>query len=66
MRIGISPPETDPPLIVDSNAVLTFPVSCQFFQPIAGRNSQILDRLRRIQHRQLPKSRFLYVLAKPP
>jgi hypothetical protein len=51
MRIGISPPETDPPLIVDSNAVLTFPVSCQFFQPIAGRNSQILDRLRRIQHR---------------
>ena len=66
MRIGVSPPEADTPLVVDSNAVLTFPVSCQSFQSIAGRNSQIIDRLSSIQHRQLSERRLLYVLAKPP
>lgn len=48
VRVAVSPPETDPPLVVDPNAVLTFPVSCQFFQPIPGWDSQVLDRLRGI------------------
>jgi len=31
----ITPNETDSPLIVDSDAVLTFPIATQFLQPVS-------------------------------
>jgi hypothetical protein len=36
---------TEPPLIIDADAVLTAPVGVQSFEPIARRNSQILKLL---------------------
>jgi hypothetical protein len=46
----VSPHETDPPLIVDTDAVLPRPISSQGFQAIARGNPEILQARR---HRQL-------------
>ena len=43
-RIGIDPSETDPPLIIDPNAMLTFPVTGKSFQTISRNGSQISER----------------------
>src|ERR1017187_2275283 len=40
--IAIPPHEAHAELVVDGNTVLAFPVMAQLFQPVAGRNSQIL------------------------
>src|SRR5579863_1122285 len=39
VSIAIPPDEANPELIVDSNAVLNFPVTTQRLQPVAGRNA---------------------------
>jgi hypothetical protein len=39
--VAILPIETNPVLFVDSNAVLPLSISLEFFQTIAGRNSQV-------------------------
>lgn len=39
--VRIAPDETDPPLIVNANAVLARPVSLQRLEPIATRNGKI-------------------------
>ena len=43
VRAGVSPNETYPVLIVDANAIMPFPIACQRFQPIAGRNAQFVE-----------------------
>jgi hypothetical protein len=48
------PCKTDPPLVIDSNAVLALPISGELFDPISRRNAQILQRLRVVQYRELP------------
>jgi hypothetical protein len=53
VSVTLSPLETDAPLIVDSDAVLTLTVTVQFLQVIAGRDMQVLQRLRVIQHYEL-------------
>jgi hypothetical protein len=37
------PFETDPPLIVDADAVLAGPVASQFLQAVARRNSEVVE-----------------------
>src|SRR5579863_5548819 len=51
--VAFPPDEAHPELIVDPNAVLTFPVTMQRLQFVAGRNSQILQFLGRVNHGQL-------------
>jgi hypothetical protein len=41
--VTVPPDETHAELIVDSNAVLAFPVTVQLFETVARRNSQVLD-----------------------
>ena len=53
VSVTLSPLETDAPLIVDSDAVLTLTVTVQFLQAIAGRDAQVLQRLRVVQHYEL-------------
>jgi hypothetical protein len=53
VSVALSPLETDAPLIVDSDAVLTLTVTVQFLQAIAGRDTQVLQRLRVVQHYEL-------------
>ena len=38
------PLEADAPLVIDSNAVLTFPIALERFEPAAGQRSQVLER----------------------
>ena len=48
------PYKTDPPLVVDSNAVLALQIGRELLEPISRRNAEILQRLRVVQHRELP------------
>jgi hypothetical protein len=50
---AISPHQTDPPLIVDSNAALTLAVAVQRFQTVAGRSPQISKLLRCVDCKKL-------------
>jgi len=48
-RTRIGPSETDPKLIVDPDAVLSFPVASQSLKSVAGRNPQVLQNMRLVQ-----------------
>jgi hypothetical protein len=50
------PTETESPLIIDPNAVLALARAAQFFEPIARRNPQVLDRSGIVQHDELTTS----------
>ena len=51
---AITPDEAEPPLAIDSNAVLPFPLPSQWFQPIAGDISQIRKFIRSVELPQFP------------
>lgn len=50
MRIAAVPSKTNPPLVVDANAVLSFPFSVERLQTIAGRYPEIRKLYRGIKH----------------
>ncbi len=52
--IAITPLEADPPLIIDSNTVLSLPVSPECFQPVSWRGSEISKFRSRVQLPQFP------------
>jgi hypothetical protein len=53
-RVAIMPYKTDSPLVVDSNAVPASPIAGELLEPVSRRNPEILQRLRVVQHRELP------------
>jgi hypothetical protein len=55
----IRPAEADPPLIVDAYAVLSFPIAFQRFQPVPGRNPEMIERTNLIQIEKLAARRAL-------
>jgi hypothetical protein len=52
MRLAITPDETDPPLIVDANAMLPSPITLEGFKTVAWRNTKILQSPARLQVEQ--------------
>ena len=42
---GVGPHEADPPLVVDPDAVLTNSVALESLEPVARRNTEILEHL---------------------
>jgi hypothetical protein len=52
MRVSLDPTEANPPLIVDSNTILTHEITSRAFQPIGRRDPKILDQPRLVQHPQ--------------
>lgn len=54
MRSVSLPDKTDPPLIVDPDAMLTSPAPLQLLQPITGRGQKIFEGSGIIEHRKLP------------
>jgi hypothetical protein len=50
------PAETESPLVIDSDAVVSFPVSFQSFETICRWNSKVIDVFSGIKHRQFAKS----------
>ncbi len=52
-RVSVHPFETDPPPLIDPNAMLPLSVSRECFQPIGRRHSQVLNCRASVQHPQL-------------
>jgi len=59
--IAVLPDKTYPPLFVDTNAVLAFTVSLQFFEPVTRWYLQILKVLCVAEQPQFPQGGLLYV-----
>jgi hypothetical protein len=57
--VGVAPGprKADPPLIVDTNAVLSLAVPTQPLQPITRNGAENSKIVRRVKHVELPKSR---------
>jgi hypothetical protein len=64
IRIAVPPFETDSPLVVDPNAVLSGTPSREPFQPITRRHTKILERLGGIEHHELSQDDPLQTLRK--
>lgn len=52
-NISILPAKTNPPLVIDADAVLSFTVTFQGFQPVAGRDLEVLQPLCLMQEQEL-------------
>jgi hypothetical protein len=61
MRPSLMPPETDPPLLIDPDAVLATPIALQSLEPVARRHAQISQQACLIEHAQLAQRRRLDV-----
>ena len=59
--VAIVPDENDPPLIIDSYGVELLQVSLQPFQPVSGRDHQVIDILRVVYHPEFSPPDFLYL-----
>lgn len=53
-RVAFIPHEAKPPLIVDTDAVLSLAVAFQCFKSIATQSGQVLQRCRGVQYFQTP------------
>jgi hypothetical protein len=58
----VRPLETDTPLIVDANAVLTLPVAAQRFKLVGGRDAEIINRDGMVQHDKFSFRKALDIL----
>jgi hypothetical protein len=56
VSIPAFPAEAQPPLIVDTDAVLACAISREPLKPVAGRDAQIPERLRCIENGELSLS----------
>jgi hypothetical protein len=55
------PSENKPPLLVDTDTAKAFEIAPQFFEMIAGRDSQILIRRRIVDHLELAKQSAIQI-----
>jgi len=51
--VPLEPAKAYSPTIAYSNAVLTFSISLELFQPVSRRNPQVFQRFRRIENQEL-------------
>jgi hypothetical protein len=51
-RAGFIPTKAEPPLVIDTDAVLSNPIAFKGFKPVARRNAQILHPSRSGQYSQ--------------
>ena len=63
--VAITPDETDPPLLVDANAMLPKPVAAKGLQTVAGRYPQIVETASRVDCNQPGPSPFLDLHGQP-
>lgn len=55
--VVLGPDEAQPPLFVDADTVLSFSIAFERFEPVTGRNSQVIKSGGPVQLRQLSKRR---------
>ena len=58
----VTPTETDTPLLVDANAVLTLPITTQRFKPVGGWNTEIIHGGGMMQHDKFSFRKALDIL----
>jgi len=63
--IAVPPNETDSPLIVDSNAVLSRSVALQLLKPVRWRNPKRIQATRRRENFELSRSQALNIPSQP-
>jgi hypothetical protein len=61
-RVAVIPVEADPPLIIDPDAMLTLPISREFFQAIPRRHFEVAQRISRVQQEELLQGRSVNIL----
>jgi hypothetical protein len=61
-----APPETDPPLIVNADALLTASVTLQGFAAVAWRNPKVIDLLCRVDGKKFGSRTALYLVGNAP
>jgi hypothetical protein len=54
--VSVNPAEANPPLIIDTDAVLAAAVALERFERVAGRRAELLDRLHGIQYEKFSAS----------
>lgn len=58
--ITLRPGKADPPLIIDTNTVLSPPITLQCLEPISRWDPQITERKGALENQQLPSSNSFY------
>jgi len=58
VSVAFFPHKTNPPLVIDADAVLPFSVSFQRMKPVAARHAQIHQTFGRMQHQQFSPCRL--------
>jgi hypothetical protein len=66
--VGVAtvPSETDPPPIVDPDAVLSGPITLQPLQPVARWHAKIVQSSCCVYHPELPECHLLHFRPEPP
>jgi hypothetical protein len=64
--VPVSPPKTDPPLVVDADTVLTGSFSPKSLQSIAGWYAEIAETRRRVHDAELSEGNTLDILSQLP
>src|SRR5665213_2514378 len=64
-RLSFLPSKTDSPLLVDPDGILAISVTRQKLQPVAGRDTQIVQMAGGVQHTQFPKRPVLDIAGEP-
>ena len=59
------PAKDDAPLIINSDTVLSLPVSGKLFQPVSWRYSKVFNQIRTIEKIKFPPGQFLKLQGKP-
>jgi hypothetical protein len=55
VRLRVRPTKDDAPLFVDANALETFPVSTQSFEPVPWGRPEVSENSRSVDHIELPQ-----------
>ena len=63
--VAIAPDETNAPLLVDANAMLPKSVATRSFEPVAGRDPQIIEASGRVDRNQFGPSPLLDLHGQP-
>jgi hypothetical protein len=64
--VTLLPFETDPPLIIDPNAVLPLTISMQPLQLVSGRTAKVIERFCRIQQQKSSQGHTMYSAGNLP
>ena len=55
MRVAILPAKADPPLIVDPDTVLSSAIALELLEPVARRNTKVVQGFSCVHNHQLPQ-----------